>query len=189
MTKTSELPLSKNETTLLTQFLSSERAGEEPLDYIATHGFLTALAICPVKVDSDEWLSALFSASPGYRDDTEAHTIQNLLSTLLTSLQKRLESGELIKCPFTSGGDHEAELQNWCTGFVEAFFINEESWFSNREEEVVAELTLPVMALSGLFEEELDELIEDETRYESLIEQLPETLTDLYLFYHACPEK
>ena len=189
MTENNKQSFSNDKIALLSRFFSSGRAGEEPLDYISTHGFLTALAICPEKISSTEWLPALFDGIPDYQDDTEAQTILSLLRELIESQEKALESDALIEFPFTSNGDHEAELQNWCIGFVEAFFIKEEAWFSNKEESIIAELTLPVMALSGLFEEQLEELIEDEEQYESLLEQLPETLTDLYLLYRSPPEK
>ncbi len=172
----------------LTLFLCPERAGEESLDYIGAHGFLTALAICPETVAINEWLPTLFGDSPTYQDDSEAEAILNLLSELKKKLQQALESGELIEPPLSLEGDHEEDIQSWCSGFVEALFLREEVWFTGKEE-VVAELTLPVMALSGLVEEELEELIEDDAQYESLIEQLPETLTDLYLLYRSPPEK
>ncbi len=188
MTQNNEQSFSKNKAELLSNFLSSERAGEESLDYISAHGFLTALAICPEKIDSNDWIPSLFGGSPAYQDELEKQSVLELLAELLESQEKSLESGELIELPLSSDGDHEAELQTWCIGFVEAFFIKEEAWFSNKTEEVIAELTLPTMALSGLFEEELEELIENEEQYESLVEQLPETLTDLYLLYRSPPE-
>lgn len=188
MNDNNEQPFSQSKATLLANFLSSEQAGEESLGYIAAHGFLTAIAICPENIDSEEWVTALFGGSPTYQDANEEQSILNLLNDLLDSQEKQLESGEIIGFPLNEEGDHEAELQEWCIGFVEALFLKEEIWFSGKEDEVIAELTLPVMALSGLFEEELEELIENEAQYESLIEQLPETLTDLYLFYRSPPE-
>jgi uncharacterized protein len=172
----------------LTHFLTPEHAGEESLDYIGAHGFLTALAICPHAIPADEWLSVLFGGSPTYKDDAEEKAIPALLAELKVSQGKILESGALIELPLSPEGDHEAEIQSWSSGFVEALFLREKAWFLDKEE-VVAELTLPVMALSGLIEEELEELIEDEEQYEVLIEQLPETLTDLYLLYRSPPEK
>jgi uncharacterized protein len=188
MNDNNEQSFSQKKTTLLANFLSSEQAGEESLAYIAAHGFLTAIAICPETIGSEEWMPALFGGSPIYQDVSEEQNILKLLNELLDSQKKQLESGEIIDFPLNEEGDHEAELQNWCIGFVEALFLKEEIWFSGKEDEIIAELTLPVMALSGLFEEELEELIENEAQYESLIEQLPETLTDLYLLYRSPPE-
>ena len=44
----------------LQAFLDADDLHEEALDYMAAHGYLTALAICTEQVPAREWIDALF---------------------------------------------------------------------------------------------------------------------------------
>ena len=73
---------------------------------------------------------------------------------------------------------------------MEGVFLREAAWFENAEDEV-SELLLPIMVGSGLFEEqpEFDEIAADRDLVDSMIEQIPEVLTALYLLFQAPEEK
>lgn len=180
-------PTNKNNQ-LLSDFLESERAGEEALDFIGTHGFLTALVICPENIDSSEWLSALFYGCPNYHDKKEERTITELLMQLRKEIEFNLSSGERLTLPCSTDNGKTPPLQTWCLGFIEAFYLREAAWF-DYDEETVAELTLPAMILSGIIESEFSEISDDDNLMIELSQQLPETLTDLYLLYRSPPEK
>ena len=60
----------------LQAFLDADELHEEALDYIAAHGYLTALSICPEPVPEREWIDALFSEAPHYRSDAEREEIE-----------------------------------------------------------------------------------------------------------------
>ena len=52
----------------------------------------------------------------------------------------------------------ENELTDWCVGFMEGMLSNEEAWYEKDEDSII-ELTLPMVTISGLVEdEELDKL-------------------------------
>ena len=55
----------------LQAFLDADELHDEALDYVAAHGFLTALSICTEQPDEREWIDALFSESPHYRSEEE----------------------------------------------------------------------------------------------------------------------
>jgi len=47
--------------TRLQVFLDADELHEEALDYVAAHGYLTALSICAEDVPEREWIDALFA--------------------------------------------------------------------------------------------------------------------------------
>ncbi|MDV6320528.1 YecA family protein [Chromohalobacter sp. HP20-39] len=178
----------------LDDFMESDQVDPEALDLIGTHGFLVALAIAPIETPATTWVAELFHGEPQFTDATQREQILGLCETLKQNAIEALEHGHLPELPFDLelGGIAPAEtpIGDWCTGFMEGVFLNEVAWFEH-DEARVAELLLPFMALSGLFDDEPDmhELIADSTRAEALVKQLPELVLDLYLHYRVPEEK
>jgi uncharacterized protein len=174
-------------------FLDADDLHEEALDYIATHGYLTALCICPEPVPEQEWIDALFSEPPHYADDTEREAIESTLVQLKAHIARQLASDEDMElpCDLDLGEEpDESELRGWCIGFMEGVFLRESVWFEEAEEEV-SELLLPIMVGSGLFDEqpEFADIAEDYELVDEMIAQIPELLTALYLICQAPDEK
>ena len=179
--------------TRLQTFLDADDLHEEALDYMAAQGYLTALSICPVAVPDREWIDALFSETPNYKDDAEREAIESSLIQLKAHIARQLASDDDLELPCDLDlGDEpdEAELRGWCIGFMEGVFLRESVWFEEAEEEV-SELLLPIMVGSGLFDEESEfaDIANDADLVDSMIEQIPEILTALYLLCHAPEEK
>ncbi|WP_286786636.1 UPF0149 family protein, partial [Pseudomonas sp. UBA3153] len=84
----------------------------------------------------------------------------------------------------------DSDLRGWCIGFMEGVFLRESVWFEDAEDEV-SELLLPIMVGSGLFDEQPDfaEIAADPDLADSMVEQIPELLTALYLLCQAPEEK
>ncbi|MFC3607040.1 YecA/YgfB family protein [Stutzerimonas tarimensis] len=174
-------------------FLDADDLHEEALDYIAAHGYLTALCICPDEVPEKEWIDALFAEPPRYRDDTERESIETTLAQLKAHIARQLASDEDMELPCDPdlGEDpDDSELRGWCIGFMEGVFLREAVWFEEAEEEV-SELLLPIMVGSGLFDEqpEFADIAQDADLVDEMIQQIPEILTALYLLCHAPEEK
>jgi uncharacterized protein len=73
---------------------------------------------------------------------------------------------------------------------MEGVFMTEQYWFESEKEEVVAELLLPIMVASDLFDdEEVVQIRESEKLTNSCIAQIPEVVTDLFLVLRTEPEK
>lgn len=169
----------------LREFLDSDELYEESLDYIAAHGYLTALAICPEKVPEDEWIADLFSEQPEYESDAQQREIEGTLVQLYNSIERQLASDEdfVVPCELSLGEEpDESELRGWCIGFMEGVFLREDTWFEEDEDEV-SQLLLPMMVLSGLFDEEPDfaKVADNQELQQEMAEQIPEVLTTLYL--------
>ncbi|MCK0744466.1 UPF0149 family protein [Chromohalobacter nigrandesensis] len=178
----------------LDDFLESDQVDPEALDLIGTHGFLVALAIAPIETPATTWIAELYHGEPQFTDAAQREHILGLCEALKQNAIEALEHGHLPELPFDLElGDispEETPIGDWCAGFMEGVFLNEVAWFEH-DEARVAELLLPFMALSGLFDDEPDmhELIADGTRAEALVKQLPELILDLYLHYRVPEEK
>ncbi|NLY13198.1 MAG: YecA family protein [Gammaproteobacteria bacterium] len=179
--------------TRLQAFLDADELHDEALDYIAAHGYLTALSICPEAVPAEEWIDALFAEPPAYRDaDEEADIVAGLLQ-LKAQIERQLASDDdmVLPCELDLGDEpDDSDLRGWCVGFMEGIFLREDVWFEDAEDEV-SELLLPIMVASGLFDEQPDfaEIAKDFDLVDSMVEQIPEVLTALFLLCQAPEEK
>ena len=177
----------------LQAFLDADDLHEEALDYVAAHGYLTALSICPEQVPDREWIDALFAEPPHYRSDDEKTDIEDALVKLKAHIGRQLASDEDMELPCDLDlGDEpdDSDLRGWCIGFMEGVFLREGVWFEDAEDEV-SELLLPIMVGSGLFDEqpEFEEIARDRELVDDMIEQIPELLTALFLLCQAPEEK
>jgi len=177
----------------LQAFLDADDLHEEALDYVAAHGYLTALCICPEQVPEREWIDALFAEPPHYRSDIEREEVEITLQLLKANIARQLASDDEpeIPCELDLGDDpDESDLRGWCIGFMEGVFLREAVWFEDAEDEV-SELLLPIMVASGLFDEqpEFAEIARDRQLVDSMVEQIPELLTALFLLCQAPEEK
>ncbi|QEY58250.1 YecA family protein [Pseudomonas sp. C27(2019)] len=179
--------------TRLQAFLDADELHDEALDYIATHGYLTALSICTEKVPTEEWIDALFAEPPHYRDEAEEADIKAGLLQLKAQIERQLASDDdmALPCELDLGDEpDDSDLRGWCVGFMEGVFLREDVWFEDAEDEV-SELLLPIMVASGLFDEQPDfaEIAKDTDLVDSMIEQIPEVLTALFLLCLEPEEK
>jgi uncharacterized protein len=177
----------------LQAFLDADELHDEALDYIAAHGYLTALSICPEQVAPREWIDALFSEPPHYRDDAQRDEIEATLIQLQAHIARQLASDDdpEVPCELDLGDEpDDSDLRGWCIGFMEGVFLREAVWFDDAEDEV-SELLLPIMVGSGLFDEqpEFAEIAHDRDLVDSMVEQIPELLTALFLLCNAPEEK
>ncbi|MCY1268105.1 hypothetical protein D3C76_891580 [compost metagenome] len=177
----------------LQAFLDADDLHEEALDYVAAHGYLTALAICPDEVPEREWIDALFAEPPHYRSDEERAEIESTLVLLKGHITRMLASDEEVELPCDPelGPDpDDSDIRGWCIGFMEGVFLREAVWFEQAEEEV-SELLLPIMVGSGLFDEqpEFEEIARDRHLVDDMVAQIPELLTNLFLLCQAPEEK
>ncbi len=177
----------------LEQFLDADDLHDEALDYMAGHGYLTALAISPVDVPDDEWLEELFAEQPNYQDAEQQALIEGTLRELKTRLGSELASDEALEmpCDLYLGDEPDlSDIRSWCVGFMEGVFMREEDWFA-REEETVSELLLPIMVGSGLFDDqpEFVEINQDADMVDDMLEHIPDVLTQLFLLFHAPEDK
>lgn len=156
------------------------------LDPVAAHGFLCASV---VGKPLPNWLSLFFDGN----DDKVPDDVKQALQAWQEELIQTLKNEQPLTLPFDDGDEvdlsDEGDIVAWCIGFVDAMYGNETShWFDNSDtEEEVADLTLPMVVLSGLADDD-DELIamrEDEELMVAMADSLEDNLTELFLLFHT----
>ncbi len=169
----------------LETLLFADHISEDALDYFGLHGLVCASVVGPKPIPLDQIIATVFSDAQTALDEEARSHITKCVETIAHALSEDLTQGNDIALPHEEEEQFEACLESWCIGFMEGFFLHEESWFI-KGEEVAAELLLPIMALSGLFEsEEFDQIHNNDklmSQFESLV---ADQLTDIYLFYHS----
>lgn len=170
----------------LEEFLDSER-NEHGLDFLGAHGFLTAITVGPRGGLDKEALAAFFEDAEPSADAAAAKALRDDLQAWQKSIHAVLYHGVRLElpCPLVADPNEANELSDWCIGFMEGLFLDEDRWYANNEEDI-ADLTLPMMVLSDLVEDsDLQVLRRDTKLLTEMTAQIPELITELYLLFHA----
>lgn len=191
MNQDNELPqllLTDEQLEQLDELLTQLTTQEEDADFYVALGYLTAQALQPTASNPAHWLENLF-AKPN--NPAISKPLIELLTLATAAAKQGFYQGGGIELPFELNlAAADDEIPDWCGGFMQAVFEQEEAWFANQEQ-AMAELLLPIMALSGLFadEEEFIEIEEDPQLIEQFAKQLPDLLLDIYCQLNAPEEK
>lgn len=194
MTLISANALSEAELDQLDDFLYSDIVSEDCLDLIGVHGLFCALNISPIEIDEATWIELVFDVEPKWESDAQKQEIMGLLQRFYNSIGGNLYSdGEIeLLCELSldaEEGEDISPLSWWAQAFMEGVFTQEEVWFGTKSEEDVAEMLLPIMVASDLFDEEdINKIRDDEKVCAEMCSQIPDLLVDLYLYFHA-PDK
>lgn len=176
--------LSPNEILELEDILFAEQWADEAFDFFGLHGLVCASVVGPRQFEP----RVLFALATGQDPGSAEHpsdTFVTLCVKLEKSLRSALEQGETVELPEPEEGDPDSALENWCAGFVDGFMLAEDEWLA-KDEENVASLLVPMMTLSGLFEDEdFQAARENDEVSQQLVEQIPDSLSDLYLLFHT----
>lgn len=184
MVKKTNMSLPENDIKKLEDLLFSEHLEEETLDYFGLHGLVCASVVGPATISSADILEIVFGDNKAVFSKASHEHFLACVQKITSNIQEELMQGTAISLPYFEEETHyDACLESWCIGFMEGFFINEKAWFK-QDEEVAAELLLPIMALSGLYDSsEFQEVSHNDkimSQFEGLI---PEQLIDIYLYY------
>ncbi|MBQ0753614.1 MAG: YecA family protein [Gammaproteobacteria bacterium] len=154
--------------------------GEDALSWVETHGLLCALACGPLAEDG--WQAVI------QEEQTVPSSIADALSALRDRLHAQLGIGEAIQPPCRLDPYEENDgddLTSWCAGFVTGVSLNEAAWH-DEQGELVFELLLPFLLISGLDEDpEMDTLWQDTDLVKQMAAGIPDLLEELFLLYHA----
>jgi len=180
------MALSEQDIEKLEDLLFSEDLEEEALDYFGLHGLVSAAIFGPISIKIDTIQTIVFGNQPTKFNQDQLNHFNHCVELISQDLLEELNLGEELTLPFFEEETHyEACLESWCIGFMEGFFFHEKSWFG-KGEDVAAELLLPIMALSGLFDSnEFQEIIKNDKLMSQFEEIIPEQLIDIFLFYHS----
>lgn len=164
--------------------LFDDRWPEGAMDFFGFHGAVCASAIGPIQVPDAALFAVITAQDPASAGEPPA-VIRRSVAQLTKNIRQILEQGESLQLPEPEDGDARDALENWCAGFVDTFLLAEDDWVAEHEDDV-AQLLVPVMTLSNLFDDEdFRKVNQDEQQAEQMADQIPDTLTDLYLLFHS----
>ncbi|MDX1497738.1 MAG: YecA family protein [Salinisphaeraceae bacterium] len=175
--------LSNSDIEALEDILFAEPWGDDALDFFGLHGVVCASVVGPVPVNAD----AIFALATGI-PPSEASTpdsFRKAVEQLAREMTHALDMGQALELPEPEDGDPMNALENWCAGFVDTFLENEDEWLEVNEKET-ADLLVPMLTLSGLFEDEDFQKVRNSDKLaQQMSDAIPDSLTDLYLLFHA----
>ncbi|SFR49204.1 uncharacterized protein SAMN05216203_0854 [Marinobacter daqiaonensis] len=176
--------LKNDEIEALEDILFAEPWGEESLDFFGLHGLVCASVVGPRELTSLE-MFRLATGQDELRDADVPAVFVRLTGQLAQSLAHSLDMGQPLELPEPEDGDPMNALENWCAGFVDCFLEHEDEWLAADEAET-AELMVPMLTLSGLFDDEdFRKAREDDKLAQQMADAIPDNVTDLYLLFHA----
>ena len=160
--------LSETEKTLLQELLALAPVPEQTLGFNELMGYMFGLAITPVPIPDDEWMTAIFTDAPsGISAEDQARSMATVLQQVHTIFTAREARGEL-EFPYeleTLEYSDLEEVLEWVSGFEEALNLRSEIWAPEDdtalETRLVEELYFSLMVIQGLAEpEELTEFFD-----------------------------
>lgn len=176
--------LNNDEIEVLEDILFAEPWGDESLDFFGLHGVVCASVVGPRPLDARE-VFRLATGQDSVTEEDVPDSFTRLTGQLAQGLAHALDMGQALELPEPEDGDPMNALENWCAGFVDTFLEYEDEWLQD-DEAGTAELMVPMLTLSGLFDDEdFRKAREDDKLAQQMADAIPDALTDLYLQYHA----
>jgi uncharacterized protein len=172
----------------IADYLSSTEVPEGCLDYIACHGFVTAMAIAQDEFDPIQSLTLIVDQEPLFQSTQERDDLYDSLTALHRSVSRQLYLGEELELPveLKAPSAHQTnELSDWCFGFMEAVSIFEDHWFATTQDvELIADRLIPMTIFSEPHvEAELLHLVDSDKKRQNLALEIPDNLQQLYLAF------
>lgn len=169
----------------LEDILFAEPWGDDALDFFGLHGVVCASVVGPVELSVED-IFRLATGTENVPDNGVPGTFKRCVGELAQVMVHALDMGQSLELPEPEDGDPMNALENWCAGFVDTFLEYEEEWLEEASEEEIADLLVPMLTLSGLFEDEdFEKARKSEKLSQQMADAIPDALTDLYLQFHA----
>ncbi|MBZ2167632.1 MULTISPECIES: YecA family protein [Marinobacter] len=169
----------------LEDILFAEPWGDEALDFFGLHGVVCASVVGPVELSVED-IFRLATGTDNVPDKGVPDIFKLCTDKLAQGMAHALDMGQSLELPEPEDGDPMNALENWCAGFVDTFLEHEEEWLEVASEEEIADLLVPMLTLSGLFEDEdFEKARKSEKLAQQMADAIPDALTDLYLQFHA----
>ena len=177
--------LSNSDIEALEDILFAEPWGEDALDFFGFHGAVCASVVGPAKL-SVETVFRLVTGTDEIPDGGIPEIFRQCVMQLAGDMARALDMGQALELPEPEDDDPMNALENWCAGFVDTFLEYEDEWLDAVSEEDTADLMVPMLTLSGLFDDEdFQNFRNSEQLSGQMADAIPDSLTDLYLLFHA----
>jgi uncharacterized protein len=144
-------PLQPAELARLDRFLQSAACGHDAMGLSFAHGFLTAVASGPERLEAAEWLRLMFD-EPVFETGADAREMLGLALRLFRQIERGLRGQAafrpVVEYVRSRAGETHTDAQAWCRGFVAGFALFSERWTRDAR----GTLNLPLSLISELSE-------------------------------------
>jgi len=147
-----DVVLSEDELDELQDFLLSEATPDECMDLAMLDGFLTALVIGPRLQPPERWLPRVWGdeEQPDFASREQGERIISLifrhLNGIAGTLMDEPDRFEPLFYQHEEAGETVLIPDEWCLGFVEGVFLDDDSWRPLLEDEQQESLLEPIFA-------------------------------------------
>ena len=174
---------------ILEEILTLPELEEDALDYMGCQGALAAFVIMPKNVDTNVIADHILDEAAQNLSQDKLNTFVKAINVQMSDFKIQLEGEESIELSWMNEDEDEDALISWASGFVEVVFAYEDQWLSNKFEEDAMQLLMPIIALSGLLEEETADITNNEQLFNQWIDEVPDLLVDLFLLNRVIDDK
>ena len=183
--------LTEKEFDELDHFLMSDQCSDETMAMDALHGYLTAIAIGPAPVSSDEWLPRIWGPdpedAPDFGNDTQAARIRELLTLALDEIVVTFDVAPKDFEPLFSvhqwKGKEVLDAEAWCWGFLEGISLRNDAWQVLRDSPQAALLRAIRLLGAEEIEEEEVKLVDDPMKCHKLAIEVEASVAQIQRFW------
>lgn len=188
--------LSEKEFDELDHFLMSDRCGDDTMTMDALHGYLTAIALGPIKIEQAEWLPRVWGTEaedmPEFKSDAELAHISDMIERVLKEIEITLEVApkefEPLFCEHEWQGKQVLDAEAWAWGFMEGIGLRATAW-QLLSDSAQASLLRPIYLLGA---EEIDEaelkLVDNPVKCDKLAREIEASISQIHRFWQAQPK-
>jgi len=173
----------------LEDLLTLPELEEDALDYMGCLGALAAFVITPKEIDINTITEHVLDETIDELGDNQLAELKEALSLIEKDILAQFEGEEDIVLPWMEDEDDEDALIAWAAGFVEVVFEHESLWLNPKFEEDATQLMMPIIAISGILEEETEDIMDNDELLNQWLEEIPDLLVDLFLLFRVVDEK
>lgn len=177
----------------LDRFLMSEQCSDDAMTMDALHGYLTAIAIGPTPVTTEEWLPRVWGADPEdepeFRNSAQAERIRTLCERMLEDIVVTFavapKDFEPLFCEHQWKGKSVLDAEAWAWGFTEGMQLGIAEWQALQNSPQSGLLR----AITLLGAEEIEEaelkLVDDPLKCHKLAIEIEASIPQIHRFWAA----
>jgi len=177
----------------LDRFLMSEQCSDDAMTMGTLHGYLTAIAIGPEPVATDEWLPRVWGPEPEdepeYRNSAQAERIRRLCERMLEDIVVTFavapKDFEPLFCEHQWKGKPVLDAEAWAWGFTEGMQLRATAWQAMKDSPQAGLLRAIYLLGAEEIEEEELALVDDPLKCHKLAIEVEASIPQIHRFWVA----
>lgn len=177
----------------LDRFLMSEQCSDDAMTMDALHGYLTAIAIGPEPVATEEWLPRVWGTEPEdepeYRNAAQAERIRRLCERMLEDIVVTFavapKDFEPLFCEHQWKGKPVLDAEAWAWGFTEGMQLRTAAWQLLQASPQAGLLRAIILLGAEEIEKAELKLVDDPLKCHKLAVEIEASIPQIYRFWAA----